>query len=85
MGSKAYCIGKLVEKGYDAILMCGDAPGDEQAARKNNVLYYPILVSHENESWQRFLDEALEKFMNETYAGVYQQGLLDAFHANLGL
>ena len=85
MGSKAYCIGKLVEKGYDAILMCGDAPGDEQAARKNNVLYYPILVSHENESWQRFLDEALDKFLNDTYAGAYQQGLLDAFHANLDL
>ncbi len=83
MGSKAYCIGKLVEKGYDAILMCGDAPGDEQAARKNHVLYYPILVNREEESWKRFLDEALEKFLNNEYHGAYQQALLDAFNANL--
>lgn len=84
MGSKAYCIGKLVEKGYDAILMCGDAPGDEEAARKNHVLYYPILVSHEDESWRRFLDEALERFTEGTFAGAYQQTLVDAFNANLG-
>lgn len=85
MGSKAYCIGKLVEKGYDAILMCGDAPGDEQAARKNRVLYYPILVNRENESWQRFLEEALDTFLKNEYAGAYQQALLDEFNANLGL
>ena len=84
MGSKAYCIGKLKEKGYDAILMCGDAPGDEQAARKNQALYYPILVNHEAESWQRFLDEALDRFLHNEFAGSYQQALLDAFHKNLG-
>ena len=84
MGSKAYCIGKLVEKGYEAILMCGDAPGDEQAARKNRVLYYPILVNRENESWRRFLEEALERFLKNEYAGAYQQALLDEFNVNLG-
>ena len=83
MGSKAYCISRLREKGYDAILMCGDAPGDEQAARKNGVLYYPILVSRENESWQRFLTEALDKFLAGEFAGAYQQKLLDEFNANL--
>lgn len=84
MGSKAFCISRLKEKGYDAILMCGDAPGDEQAARKNQVLYYPILVSRENESWQRFLDEGLDRFLAGKFAGPYQQELLDAFNANLG-
>ena len=84
MGSKAYCIGKLMEKGYEAILMCGDAPGDEQAARKNRVLYYPILVNREDESWLRFLEEALERFLKNEYAGAYQQALLDEFNANLG-
>ena len=84
IGSKAYCIGKLKEKGYDAILMCGDAPGDEQAAGKNQALYYPILVNHEAESWQRFLDEALDRFLHNEFAGSYQQALLDAFHKNLG-
>ena len=85
MGSKAYCIGKLAEKGYDAILMCGDAPGDEQAARTNGVMYYPILVNREDESWKRFLDEALEKFLQNEYAGAYQQARLAEFSANLGL
>lgn len=84
MGSKAYCIGRLTEKGYDAILMCGDAPGDEQAARENHVLYYPILVNREDESWRRFLDEALGRFTEGTFAGAYQQALIEAFNANLG-
>ncbi len=46
MGSKAYCISHLYEKGYgnDNILMCGDAPGDDAAAASNGVLYFPILV-----------------------------------------
>ncbi len=85
MGSKAYCISRLKEKGYDAILMCGDAPGDEQAARTNGVMYYPILVNREDESWKRFLDEALDKFLQNEYAGAYQQARLAEFSANLGL
>ena len=87
MGSKAYCIQRLCEKGYgtENILMCGDAPGDDQAAAKNGVMYYPILVSHENESWQLFLDEALERFVNGKYAGTYQQARRAAFNHNLGL
>ncbi|MBR1584403.1 MAG: HAD family hydrolase [Clostridia bacterium] len=85
MGSKSFCIGKLKEKGYDAILMCGDAPGDEQAALSNRALYYPILVNREEESWRRFLEEGLGRFVKGAYEGAYQQSLLDAFHANLGL
>lgn len=84
MGSKAYCIRRLKEKGYDGLLMCGDAPGDEQAARTNGVLYYPILVNREAESWQRFLEEALGKFLANEYAGACQQAYLNEFHANLG-
>ena len=84
MGSKAYCIRRLKEKGYEAILMCGDAPGDEQAARENQVLYYPILVNQEGESWQLFLAEGLDRFLQSGFAGAYQQSLLDAFHTNLG-
>ena len=87
MGSKAYCISKLCEKGYDPekILMCGDAPGDEKAAETNGVLYFPILVNHENESWQLFLDEGLDRFLAGSYKGDYQQQRRDAFRRNLGL
>ena len=83
LGSKAYCIRRLKEKGYDAILMCGDAPGDDAAAAENGVLYYPILVNHEAESWQRFLDEGLGKFLDGTFDGDYQRSLRDAFAENL--
>ena len=87
MGSKAYCISRLCEKGYgtENILMCGDAPGDDDAARANGVLYFPILVNHENESWQLFLDEALERFVKGAYAGEYQDKRRAAFNHNLGL
>ena len=48
-GSKAFCIGELLKKGYDKekVVMCGDAPGDMSAAEKNGVYYYPILVKRE--------------------------------------
>ena len=56
VGSKARCIQFMLEKGYqpDHVMMCGDAPGDQDAARQNGVYYYPILVRHEKESWQGF-------------------------------
>ena len=34
--------------------MVGDAPGDREAARKNEVLFYPILVKGEEASWREF-------------------------------
>ena len=83
LGSKAYCISRLREKGYDGILMCGDAPGDRQAAERNGVLFYPILVNREAESWQALMDEGLPRFLEGTYAGAYQQRLNDAFDTNL--
>ena len=83
LGSKAYCISRLREKGYDGILMCGDAPGDRKAAESNGVMFFPILVNHEAESWQAFMAEALPRFLHGGYAGAYQQQLLDAFDINL--
>lgn len=86
MGSKAYCIGRLCEKGYERshILMCGDAPGDDKAAETNGVLYYPILVNHEKESWERFMDSALDIFLSDAYAGEYQEERRQEFYKNLG-
>lgn len=54
-GSKAYCISELIKKGYPTanVVMVGDAPGDMDAAEKNNVNFYPILVGHEEESWDK--------------------------------
>lgn len=66
-GSKAACIANLKKNNYfeDEVLMVGDAPGDLDAARKNGVLFYPILVGKEGFSWKRLETEALKKFLNE--------------------
>ncbi len=84
-GSKAYCIQEMLKKGYDQnhVLMVGDAPGDQKAAEKNRVLYYPILVKREQYSWQRFVEEALPRFLEETYRGTYQEKVIEEFLENL--
>lgn len=85
IGSKAYCIGKLIEKGYsrDNILMVGDALGDYNAAKLNEVLYYPILVKRENESWTRFYNEVINKFIEKSYKETYQDEIILEFKENL--
>ena len=84
-GSKTFCIGELLKAGYarDHVLMCGDAPGDLDAAKKNGVFYYPILVRHEAESWQEFMGKAVSKLLDGSYGGAYQQEKIDAFLNNL--
>ena len=86
VGSKAFCIAELLKKGYDTqkVLMCGDAPGDMQAAEKNGVAYYPILVKKEKESWEQFISTGFDKLCNGTYAGAYQASKNNAFLKNLG-
>lgn len=77
-GSKAFCLQELSKKGYgkDHILMCGDALGDLDAARKAGTLFYPILVGQEAESWQRLTEEAFPRFLAGTYAGEYEESLI---------
>ncbi len=86
VGSKAFCIAELLKRGYspDHVLMCGDAPGDMDAARQNGVFYYPIRVRQEKESWAEFVSEGFGRLLDGTYAGGYQQAKIDAFLKNLG-
>lgn len=86
MGSKSFCIGEILKKGYEPkhVLMCGDAPGDENAAAENGVLFFPILVNHENESWSELKDKAFSLFVSDSYSGAYQNELLRRFESNLG-
>ena len=69
VGSKAACIAEMMKFGYDPnkVIMIGDAPGDCDAAEKNGVHYYPILVNHEKQSW----DEAITVAFNKLQAGEY--------------
>lgn len=85
VGSKAFCISEMVKKGYDKdkVLMAGDAPGDLDAAKKNEVFYYPILVRHEKESWEEFKAVAVSKLLDGQYGGAYHQQKIEEFLNNL--
>jgi hypothetical protein len=63
----------------DHILVIGDAPGDMKAARANQALFYPINPGHEDESWHRFYEEALHKFLSLEYSGDYEANLVAEF------
>ena len=62
--------------------MVGDAPGDQAAAEKNGVLFYPILVRQETESWAEFVNYALPALTGETYAP-YEAEMAQRFIENL--
>ena len=85
IGSKAHCIAKMLEFGYDPnkVLMVGDAPGDSDAAEKNGVHYYPILVNHEKQSWDEAIAVAFGKLQSGDYAP-YGEQKKQAFLQNLG-
>lgn len=63
----------------DKILVIGDAPGDLEAARQNNALFYPINPEHESESWKRFYEEAFALFLKGKYRGAYEEHLVSSF------
>ncbi len=63
----------------DHVLMIGDAPGDLAAAQANGVLFYPIEPGFEDESWQRFHDEALPRFFGGDFAGPYMAERVERF------
>jgi phosphoglycolate phosphatase-like HAD superfamily hydrolase len=65
------------------MLMIGDAPGDFNAAKKNNALFFPIVPGHEEASWERFHREGLARFFAGTFAGAYEAELQREFDASL--
>jgi phosphoglycolate phosphatase-like HAD superfamily hydrolase len=85
IGSKAACIKEMLKFGYDPtkVIMVGDAPGDCDAAEKNGVHYYPILVNHEKESWDEAIAVAFGKLQSGEYAS-YGAGKKQDFLRNLG-
>jgi phosphoglycolate phosphatase-like HAD superfamily hydrolase len=63
----------------DCVLMIGDAPGDLAAARANGALFFPINPGQEEQSWERFYREGIERFFNKTYADSYEASLIEEF------
>lgn len=80
MGTKAEHIA-VTSRHYpkNHVLMVGDAPGDLKAAQANAVLFYPIIPGEEETAWEQFYREALDRFFRGTYAGEYEQKLIERF------
>jgi phosphoglycolate phosphatase-like HAD superfamily hydrolase len=85
MGSKKEHLALAAGQKYEphCILMIGDAPGDLNAAKANNALFYPIMPGEEDASWQRFYEEAAEIFIEGKYAGAYEETLIQEFLKHL--
>ena len=85
MGTKTEHIRMAAHGKYepDHMLMIGDAPGDMSAARGNDALFFPVNPGHEEESWECFYNEALDRFLNGTYAGSYEAQLIAEFEKAL--
>ncbi|MGL5438011.1 MAG: HAD family hydrolase [Lachnospiraceae bacterium] len=83
-GTKAQCI-ETLSKHYELakILMIGDAPGDMEAAYKNNISYYPIRPGEETESWREFNETYSELFLKGTYKEVAETRQVEKFLASL--
>lgn len=71
-GSKKEIIAALRgDYSHDHVLMIGDAPGDLEAARANDALFYPICPDQEAESWAAFA-RCMDAFLNGSYAGLME-------------
>jgi len=64
-------------------LMIGDAPGDYEAARANGALFFPINPGAEEASWRRLFEEGIDRFLQGTFAGQYEEELLAEFDRRL--
>jgi DNA repair photolyase len=53
------------------------------AAKNNGILFYPVIPGKEDRSWERLLNEALDRFKEGEYAGTYEDELLLEFRKSL--
>jgi phosphoglycolate phosphatase-like HAD superfamily hydrolase len=79
VASKKEALKTASQYGPDHTLMIGDAPGDYNAAIANNCLFFPINPGAEESSWRRLFEEGIARFFEGSFAGAYQQQLLDEF------
>jgi phosphoglycolate phosphatase-like HAD superfamily hydrolase len=84
-GTKSEHISIAAKGRYDEnrILMIGDAQGDMIAAQDNGILFFPIIPAKENRSWERFNNEGLKRFIDNSFTGRYQEDLIREFKSYL--
>jgi phosphoglycolate phosphatase-like HAD superfamily hydrolase len=81
LGTKAEHIQFAARDQYEPrkMLMVGDARGDQRTAETTASLFFPILPGDEDLSWKRLHEEGLDRFFNGTFAGSYQDALVEEF------
>jgi phosphoglycolate phosphatase-like HAD superfamily hydrolase len=79
-GTKAQMLENATKYPAQHVLMIGDAPGDFKAAKANDALFFPINPGAEEDSWKRLYEEGIGRFLEGTFAGEYEQALLDEFN-----
>ncbi len=81
MGSKKEHIHLALNGKYDKnkVLMIGDAPGDKNAAKLNDVFFYPINPGREEISWKLFFDEVSDTFFKGNYTIKHESRLIADF------
>ena len=81
MGTKTEHLTITTKDKYDDhhVLMIGDSPGDLKAGQSVNALFFPVNPGAEDSSWAHFLDEGIDRFFSEQYAGNYEDELLKKY------
>ncbi len=84
-GTKSEHLHLAIKSKYSGnkVLMIGDAKGDLDAAGNNGILFYPVIPGKEDASWERFINEGLNRFINNTFKGDYEDSLLKEFMRSL--
>ncbi len=79
IGTKKETLAAAAKYPANHTLMVGDAPGDYKAAIANHALFFPINPGGEEASWRRLYEEGIDRFFAGTFAGEYQQELINEF------
>ena len=84
-GSKTDCLKQCIEIGYrpENMIMCGDSPGDYDAATTTKVSFFPILVGSEVNSWGLFREKVVNNPDGMNWIVNSQVSLADSFWKNL--
>lgn len=85
MGPKSHQLATVSGNSYvaDHVLMIGDAFSDYRAAKTVGACFYPILPGEEESSWDRLLNEALDRFFCTAYLGTYEHELITELRKKL--
>ena len=82
-GTKKAVLSELRARQPAQLLMLGDAPGDLEAAKAVNALFYPINPGEEDRSWERFFKTDLDRFLCGSYLGNAEREAILNFESRL--